>query len=353
MTGVPEIEGFVFRQQLTQSARCPLWRAEQTALERDVLVAVFEPEAMANPALGNALFAVARTMAQAKTALLPDVIDIIRTETQAYVILEDAHAQNVVQLLDGRRLTPAQALRLASRLAEGFVGLHAAHLVYGGLRPRSLYLVDGMEPLLPDFSPMRFEAGYGENPPVEPTGSAPYVAPEQYLEPAAVDTRADMFALGMTLYALTTGQVPFGALPPEEILQAKLTSAVPSPCDLVPNFPPALAGVLARLAQRDPQHRYTDWDEVLFDLHQAGEGIAPSGRNPSDSVIAPPDPAARARAERTIRLSVADLRRMRHERAFRERFSWLRLLGCLLVLSLFFTLLAGGLFWLFRELFLP
>ncbi len=353
MTGVPEIEGFVFRQRLTQSARCSLWRAEQTALERDVLVAVFGAEALGDERLGNALFAVARTLAQARTTLLPDVIDIIRTEGQAYVILEDAHAQNVVQLLDGRRLEPAQAIRLASRLAEGFAGLRAAHLVYGGLRPRSLWLVDGTEPLLPDFSPMRFEAGYGENPPGEPTGSAPYVAPEQYLEPAATDTRADMFALGMTLYALTTGQVPFGALAPEEILRAKLTSAVPSPCDLVPNFPPALAAVLTRLAQRDPQHRYADWDEVLFDLHQAGEGIVPTGPDPAGSAIAPPDPAARARAERTIRLSVADLRRMRRERAFRPRFSWLRLAGCLTGLTLLLLTLAGGLFWALRGVLLP
>lgn len=351
MTGVPEIEGFVFRQRLTQSARCALWRAEQVALERDVLVAVFNREAH-TPADVRACFAVARTMAQAKTPLLPDVIDIIRTAGQAYVILEDAHAQGVLQLLDGRRLGAEQARMLAARLAEGFAGLHAAHLVYGGLRPRSLYLVDGTEPLLPDFSPMRFEAGYGEAPPEEATGSAPYVAPEQYLEPGAVDTRADMFALGMTLYALTTGQVPFGALPPEEILEAKLRMTVPSPCDLVPNFPPALAGVLVRLTQRDPQHRYADWDELLFDLHQAGEGIVPAVGDPAGSVIAPPDPAARARAERTIRLSVSDLRRLRRERDAAARFSWWRFAGCLTGGLLVLSLIAGALWWLLRD-FLP
>lgn len=352
MTGVPEIEGFVFRQRLTQSARCSLWRAEQTALERDVLVAVLGENALEDTRRGDTLFAVARAMAQAKTPLLPDVIDIIRAETQAYVVLEDAHARNVVQLLDGRRLAPDPARRLAARLAEGFAGLHAAHLVYGGLRPGNLYLVDGTEPLLPDFSPMRFEAGYGAAASEEPTGSAPYVAPEQYLEPETTDTRADMFALGMTLYALVTGQVPFGALPPEEILRAKVVSAVPSPCDLVPNFPPALAGVLARLAQRDPRHRYADWDEVLFDLHQAGEGVTPSGPDPAGSAIAPPDPAARTRAERTIRLSVADLRRLRRERDAAPRFSWLRLAGCLAGMLLFFLFVVGAL-WRLRGSFLP
>ncbi len=324
----PGIEGFRFEKMLAQSSRSVLWRAKQEALERDVLVAVLQPEALEDAPLADSIFAIARTIARVKTPLVPDVIDIIRTDEQAYVILEDAHAQNVVQLLNGRLLTPQQAIELASRLAKGFQSLRDAHLVYGGLRPKTLYLVDSTEPLLPDFSPMNFEAGYGDAPVLEPTGSPPYVAPEQYLMPEAVDTRADMFALGMTLYALTTGQIPFGALQAEEILQAKLSFSIPSPCDLVPNFPQALAELMARLGQRDPQYRYADWDELLFDLHQVKCGISPESFDPKASVIAPPNPDAHP-AERTIRLSVQDLRRFRQQQAFTARFSWLRVGGCI------------------------
>ncbi len=317
MIGSPEIDGFVFKQQLMCSARCTLWRAEQTVLERDVLIAVFGEEVLQNAGIGDALFGVVRTLAQHRSCLIPDIIDVIRSEHQAYVVLEDCHAQNILHLLNGHRLRVEPMLQIATALATGFAELQSAHLVYGGLRPKSLYISEDSEPVLPDLSVVTFEPGVGINPPVETlVGSAPYVAPEQYQAPGTVDTRADMFALGMTLYALVTGQVPFGALSPDEILQQKLKASIPSPCDMAPHFPDTVAAVLAKLAHRDAAKRYADWDEVLFDLHQASHGIMPNGEIYPGSVIAPPNPEAYPKPGRTIRLSVEDLRlyRQRHQK---------------------------------------
>lgn len=343
---IPEIDGFTFRQKLSQSERYTLWRAEQTALERDVIVGVFAPEVVQDNLLLSAHFSVMRTLAQTKCRLVPDVIDLIRTEHQAYVVLEDRHARSVLNLLDGHRLEAGQLLRIATDMAEGFGELHAAHLVYTGLTPRNLYVSEVSEPLLPDISPVRFEAGFaGSSDLGTPEAkSAPYLAPEVYESPKAVDTRADMFALGMTLYALATGQVPFGAFSEEEIVRRKQRSVIPSPCDVSPNFPPELAAVLAKLANRKPEGRYAGWDDVAFDFHQAGRGITPEGDVYADSVIAPPNPMTRAHAGRTVRLSVEDLRNYRRRRAEKTPIHWLRLT---LILFVFVAVLIaiGRLVW--------
>lgn len=331
----PEIEGFDFRQQLAKSSRCVLWRAVQRTLERDVLVAVFTPEVMDDWVRADALFGMVRVLAQVKSELLPDVIDIARGAGVGYVVLEDGHAEPLMAVLAGQRPEPERVLRLGIRLAEGFASLHAHHLVYGGLRPSKVYLVEGSNPVLLDFSPITFEAGFGEQAPEQALmGSAPYVAPEQYLAPETVDTRADMFALGMTLYALCTGQVPFGAFAPEEILARKLREAIPSPCDVVEAFPPAFAAVLGRLTQRQAARRYGDWDEVLCDLHAVLRGDPPEGAGGSDSVIAPPNPNRRQRAERTIRLSAAELRAYRHKSFQRKGMGlggWLAVVGAVVL----------------------
>ncbi len=345
---IPEIDGFTFRQKLLQSERCTLWRAEQTVLERDVLVGVFSPEVIQDKFLLSAHFSVMRTLAQTKCRLVPDVIDLIRTEHQAYVVLEDRHARSVLNLLDGHRLEAGQLLRIATDMAEGFAELHAAHLVYTALCPQSLYVSEVSEPLLPDISLVRFEAGHGESPELKAVGAelAPYLAPEVYETPEAVDTRADMFALGMTLYALATGQVPFGAFSEEEIVRRKQRSVIPSPCDVSPNFPPELAVVLAKLTNRTPAGRYAGWDDVAFDLHQAGRGITPEGDAYADSVIAPPNPMTRAHAGRTVRLSVEDLRNYRRRQAEKTPIVWLRVI---LILFVFVAILVaiGGFVWRF------
>ena len=348
ITDVPEIEGFEFKKRLAQSARCTLWRAVQRTLERDVLVVVFLPEVVENRALGDVLFGVMRVLTQLKSSFIPDVIDMIRTPNEAYVILEDRHAKKLLELLDGERITPEKLIEVAIKLAEGFAALRAVHLVYGGLKPSKVFISEDSDPILLDISPIAFEAGFGENPPLDAlVGSAPYVAPEQYLFPERVDSRADMFALGMTLYALATGQVPFGAFSPEETLDLKLSRKIPSPCDLVPGFPRGLSLVLTKLSQRVASDRYADWDEVLFDLHEVRRGNAPGNITGEDSVIALPTPKPHAHAERTIRLQASKLQTYRRMRFSRKRPP----LWMLIAWGVIGTLFMAGILLIFIGLF--
>lgn len=325
---VPNIKGFVFRRPLAQSSRCVLWRAEQTTLERDVLIVVLDESYVADPKLCDLLFDVVRAIAPINMRLIPEVIDVIRTDEHAYIVLEDSRVERLMTMTSGKKLEPMQLCRIARSLAEGFAALHSAHIVYGGLKPKALYLTEDSELQLPDFTMAFFEEGYGAIPPDDGLiGSPPYVAPEQYLTTEKTDTRADMFAMGMTLYALATGQVPFGALAPQEILERKLTSTVPSPCDLCLNFPKPLAAFMVKLAQRDREDRYNDWNEVLFDLYQVEQGIMPQNDRMEDSVIAQPNPSAKkSLSERTIRLSVSELRAYRQMRVARKRYPvWFKL----------------------------
>ncbi len=299
-----------------QTARCVLWRAEQKTLERDVLVVMLQPEVVANKALCDLQFEIFRTLARSHVSFLPEIIDMVRTPEYAYVVLEECYAKNILQLLTDCRLDAQQVFQIAEGLAKGFAELNQVHLVYGGLRPKHLFLTEESVPMLPDPTTIAYVAGYGAQPEDDVLiGSAPYIAPEQYLAPDCVDTRADMFAMAMTLYALATGQIPYGSMAPDEILEAKQTQSIPSPCDISPNFPSALALVLSRMAQREPSDRYADWDDVLFDLHQAQLGIAPNAGDPTTTVIALPDPTVQARAGRTIRLTLSDLRAYRQQKA--------------------------------------
>lgn len=347
---VPTIDGFVFRRLLSQSSRCALWRAEQTALERDVLVVVLGEEYLSNDSLCELLFSVVRAIAPINMRLIPEVIDVIQTDDRAHIILEDSRAESLITSLNGKKLEPPQLYKIARGLAEGFAALHSAHIVYGGLKPRAIYLSEEGEPLLPDFTMAFFEEGYGAVPPDDTLiGSPPYVAPEQYLTTDKTDTRADMFALGMTLYALATGQIPFGALPPQEILERKLTSTVPSPCDICLNFPKPLAAFLVKLTQRDREDRYVDWDEVLFDLYQVEQGVMPKNDRVGDSVIAQPNPSAKfSLSERTIRLSVSDLRAYRQMRVARKRYPiWFKLCVLFGVLMTLLILAIAAVFFYF------
>lgn len=289
MNGCPKIEGFVFKQRLLEALYCTLWRAEQVALEREVFVAVFHPEVIAAKERFQLCLRNVQRLVEIRCRIFPDVIDIFEREDSTCVVLEESNAQNIVTLLSGRRLDVNQAISLLKGIVESFSELEREGVFYGGMQPTALFLTGDSQPFLPDITMVQFLSGQSAHLPIEISESmAPYVAPEVYTQGSRVECRADMFATAMTLYALITGQVPFGALSANEILQAKLTQGIPSPCDIVKKFPRGLAMILMRMAQRNPAHRYPDWDAVAFDLHQLSVGVELSGGETGGSVILPP-----------------------------------------------------------------
>ena len=310
----PLLDGFQFQTLLLETATTFIWRAFQEKLERPVLIITFKEDVELDAAYRRQLFETIQTLSNIKLTLFPEVIDILRDRERFFIILEDAEGANILSLLKGQRLNADQLTQIAMQLAEGFAILQAHHLVYGAFSPYQLYITEASTPLLPALTFIR------------KTTAAPlcyphpelserdllWLAPEQCGElPQPLDTRADIFAVGLSLYALATGQLPFGRLAPETLAEAKLTHCVPSPCDISASFPPALAAVLSKMTQRDPADRYADWDEVRFDLYHALRGVFPNIADPETSVIAPPQKPHKAQTGNTIRLSVQALRKYR------------------------------------------
>ncbi len=290
-----EFESLVFKQRILESARGVLWRAEQIALERDVLVFVFDAAFCAKPLQLECALAAIRKLANTKIGIFPDIIDIVHTSKEAYITMEDVYARQLLNLLAGRRLNTAQLGNIASQLARGFIALHRAGLVYGNLRPENLFINEGSEPMLLDVSLLQFAHGQGPQQVPDVLEASPvYAAPEQYMAPEEVDTRADMFGLGLTLYALVSGVMPYSNLKEEDVLQQKLEASLPSPCDGNPKFPQALARLLQRLCEREPNDRPADWEEVLFDLHLAVSNEEPyHAQGAINSLIADPNPKSK------------------------------------------------------------
>jgi serine/threonine protein kinase len=99
-------------------------------------------------------------------------------------------------------------------------------------------------------------------------GTPNYMSPEQIDHPRDIDTRSDLFSLGMTLYHMLTGQVPFEDTGYLKTLQRHAREKLEDPRNLVPGIHKGTACLLARMLARDPDDRYADWDAFLSDLHQ-------------------------------------------------------------------------------------
>lgn len=127
-------------------------------------------------------------------------------------------------------------------------------------------------------------------------GTPNYMSPEQIDHPQDIDTRADMFSLGMTFYHLLTGKLPFEDTGYLKTLQRHARDKLEDPRRLMPGIGEGVVRLLARMLARDPDHRYPDWQTFLDDLQSIRAGGPPPDLPPGETTlrIQPPENATPA-----------------------------------------------------------
>lgn len=349
MYNPPTLSNFHPLQCLLETPTCLLWRAHQITLDRTVLILELKPEISDIPESRAIAFNSVRLLTELRLPLFPDVIDLLRQGNTDYIILEDANISSILTALNGNRLNAEQLITLTQQLAQHFRILQEKGLVYRVCSPATLFITEDATPMLPDVTSLIFGVDFRYISRFQPRhiNDLTWASPEEHApKTVALDTRSDIFSIGLTLYALATGQVPFGMLAPEEIPEAKQMRAIPSPCDVSKHFPPALAVVLMKMTHRDPALRYQNWDDILADLALVQAGTTPHIEAPEYALIAAPAPKSVPKAGRTIRISAKALRVYR-AKIKRKRARYLKIITPILI---FIALALGAcLLW---ELFL-
>jgi CRP-like cAMP-binding protein len=160
------------------------------------------------------------------------------------------------------------ALRIAAAVAEALGAVHAAGLIHRDLKPSNILLRADGQPVLTDFGLAAALAdvvsGQRLTPPNVLVGTADYLAPE-VIAGQPVDARADLYALGVVLYEMLTGFVPFAGRDPLQMLRAHLDEAVPP---LPATVPPPVQAIVERALQKNPLDRYGSATDMAATIHE-------------------------------------------------------------------------------------
>jgi TolB-like protein len=205
---------------------------------------------------------------------------------QLYLTMEYVEGENLQALLERERaLAPARAARIVLALCEGLAAAHAAGVVHRDLKPANVLVDAGGRVVLTDFGIARAVAGEAASRTQGLVGTPLYMAPEQ-LESGEVDARADLYAVGLVLYQLLTGEPPFTGESAMAIAVARLRQPPPDP-RLRASVPDALAEVVLACLAREPADRPAG----ALDVAAALRGWLASVGEPVE-VPGPPAPGA-------------------------------------------------------------
>ncbi|WP_433794295.1 sensor histidine kinase [Actinoplanes sp. CA-252034] len=201
-----------------------------------------------------------------RLAGIPGVPRLAATQSRQTLILEDDGGRS----LEGEPVAVPRLLEIAADLAATLAAVHRAGVVHRDITPANVVLAD--RPVLIDFDlalsgpPEADETG-------GPVGTLGYLAPEQTgrIGPV-VDSRADLYGLGATLYALAVGEPPFAGDDPLELVRDTLVRP-PEPVERRrPELPPRFSEIIMRLLEKDPERRYQSADGLAFDLERCRTG---------------------------------------------------------------------------------
>jgi serine/threonine-protein kinase len=258
--------------------------AHHIQLDKRVALKFLLPEATTNAEVVARFAREARAAVKIESEHVARVIDVGAMESGApYMVMEYLVGSDLAQRLQAHGALPIEeAIDYLLQACEAIAEAHAAGIVHRDLKPANLFLTrraDGSSLVkVLDFGISKATPPAGSQPEMSLTktasvmGSPLYMAPEQMRSTRSVDARADIWALGVILYELLSGKVPFEATTMPELCAMVLTEA-PAPLrDKRPDTPPGLWAIIERCLQKDPAQRFGN----VSDLANALASFAPA-----------------------------------------------------------------------------
>lgn len=245
-----------------------VYQAVQGTLERLVALKVMRPELAADPQFTERFLREARAAASICHQNVVVIFDAGSCDGRLYMAFQFVSGGDLdVALARRGTLAPAEALLLIAGCCDGLQAIHEAGLVHRDIKPHNIFLDEKGRPKLGDFGLARQAQGADR---MTLTGvgmgTPAYMAPEQAQGLADIDIRADIHALGGTLFTLLTGKPPFGGLTPWMVVNAVCNEPAPDPRSLVPTLPEPVAAIVLRCLAKRRDDRYATPTALRTDL---------------------------------------------------------------------------------------
>lgn len=298
-------------EKLGEGSLFVAYRARDHETNALVTVKLLQPAFADDTALVRALKQCFSTTASLNHPRIARILQVGEHEGQLVLVTEFVRGINLKERI--RRVAPftlSVAIDIALAVAEGLESAHRAGVAHGDLRPHNIIVSqEGLIKitdfgLLPAFqaSPMAQTAWL--------TRAAPYLPPE-VSEGWQVTPAADVYALGVVLFEMVTGGVPFPADTPVAVALRHAKDPPPSPRAVNPGVPRAVEGIVLKAMQKLPEQRYPDMSAMLQDLRAVHDALRfgkPLSWSPLERSPESASPAAGAREARPAEPEDAELR---------------------------------------------
>jgi serine/threonine-protein kinase len=262
---------------LGEGGMAAVYKAYQPSMARYVALKVLPRQYAAAAEFAARFQQEARLLARLQHPHILPVFDYGEAQGYTYLVMPYVEAGTLAGLLRGKPLPLPQVLRVISQVGDALDYAHSQGLIHRDVKPSNVLLDERGNCLLTDFGIAKLLAGASA---LTSTGTLigtpAYMSPEQG-RGEVLDPRSDLYALGVVLYEMLTGRVPYQAETPVAVIFKHAHAPLPPPRDYNPDLAPALEPVLHQALAKQPADRFATAGDLVQALQHAARSLVPPG----------------------------------------------------------------------------
>jgi predicted Ser/Thr protein kinase len=284
---VQTIGRYEVKRELGRGGMSTVYHAYDPRFKRDVAIKVLPREFLHDPLFRARFEREAETIAALEHPAIVPVYDFGEDDGQLYLVMRYMGGGSLADRIEKGPLSLSRTVAILHRLAPALDKAHSLGVVHRDLKSANILFDEDDNSFLSDFGIAKLtETSFGLTGTGSMIGTPAYMSPEQARGDPGVDGRSDLYSMGVILFEMLTGELPFEADTPMGIAIKHITDPVPRVLHFQPDLPPRCEAVILRAMNKEPNNRYENTEAMVAELSAAVSGDL-SGRSTDPGLGAP------------------------------------------------------------------
>lgn len=264
------VGNYKIEEKLGEGGMGAVYKGVDTMLDREVAIKALRPELASQTSIVERFRSEAVTLAKLNHPNIATLYSLFRQGEELYMVLEFVRGETLDNIMQTRgAMSSEEAIPVFCQVLDGICHAHDFGIVHRDIKPANMMLTENGTLKVLDFGIARLLGSARMTRAGNIIGTLEYMAPEQ-VKGQETDARSDIYALGMMLYEVLTGRLPFESENEFELMKMQTEQIPQSPREINADIPETVEAAIMRAIQKDPDARFQDAGEFLQTLLDAG-----------------------------------------------------------------------------------
>ena len=250
-----------------------VYRAQDQHLSREVAVKILQPQFADNNKAVKRFRHEAKAVASLNHPNIINIFDIGQDDETEYIIMEYITGQDLKEKINQEgKFSAAEAVRIIEEVCQALIKAHRNNIIHCDIKPHNILVTSDERVKVTDFGIAQAVTDATMHQTESIVGSAHYLSPEQ-ARGSKITTKSDLYSLGIVLYELVTGRLPFEGDNSVSVALKHVKEQPPSPLKYNDNLSSQLVDIIMKALAKNPAERYNSANEFLRDLRELDESL--------------------------------------------------------------------------------